>query len=256
MTLASTGPTTDLALRLAARPPNRAMVVGASLVVTAVTLLAVVAAYLVADLGPRRYEARSAIGYQGEAWVETVAVTARSPDLLRPISERRGIPLTELEEDLAVAQVPDTQVIELRYRHTDPEVALAVVGELTSAVVAVVPAPGFDEVQALLDARRSELVTQIDAARAAVEAAGRGSELDLALEEMADLKGQLRAVDQLRVQNQVRLVERPHAVSVVTSPYVAHDAVEPRPWRSAMFGLVAGASVAGVVALYLLRRTA
>jgi uncharacterized protein involved in exopolysaccharide biosynthesis len=244
------------------------------------TLGAAGLAYALAGMGEERYAAEAQILYDSPASgaeldqeLATQEVLLQSRAVLAPLAEEVGVRVADLQRALDVDIVGGSQILELRFEHSDPDVAVVVLGGIAERYVALSRDTAGQELggaQGIVEERLAATEEQLAAATA------RRDELALAREQAAGATGtppadvEERSLDAeiIRLQQQLgSLQERAVGLQLETESlasarllddvYVLEDPVGPRPLPAAAAGALVGLVVSGgAVALYLRRRSA
>ena len=222
---------------------------------------------------PKTYGARAEILYpigqdqQGgdplrqERQLSTQLVFLKSRAVLGPIAQKQGMQFKELDENLSVEVLQDSEVIQVEAHGTSKESARQTLQAVTDGYLALADQPSgvtrnLETQLVATRANTARIQTQVDQLTAGVLA---GTATQTALN---DARTQLAASLEREKAIQVRIDEinltgrsGPNA-QLLTPPYVLPDPVSPQPLIAAGTGALVGLLVAGgVVAVGARRRT-
>lgn len=237
-------------------------------------------AYALASMGEERYAAEAQILYDSPASgaeldqeLATQEVLLQSRAVLAPVAEAVGGRVADLQEALDVDIVGGSQILELRFEHSDPDSAAVLLDNITERYLSLSRDTAAQELGGAEDIVQRELAETQEQLAAAT---GRRDELALAREQAAGETGtppadvEERSLDAEIIRLQQRLgslQERGVGLQLETASlasarllddvYVLEDPVAPRPLAAAAAGALVGLVVSGgAVALYLRRRSA
>jgi uncharacterized protein involved in exopolysaccharide biosynthesis len=227
-------------------------------------------AYGFAALRPPVYGARSEILFRTgsdtsqlfDQEMQTQVELLRSPAYLGPTAEAMDLEVEELTKAVDAQQVGGSELLRLTMKDEDPRRALEGVSSITDTYVS------RSQRQRATDDEEKVLQRQIKAMRTRVArlnsalariagqaAASARSESGVPVAVSAErqrLEGEVRVVGQRASDLESRLTDyRLHemstnpSITVIASPYLLNDPVEPRPLRSMVAGLLVGILLAG-----------
>ncbi len=242
--------------------PSGKLLTSIGLVALVITALCAEVAYVVADLQPNVWAARSQIQYQGATWVETQSERVNSRSLLEPIALAEGIPIDEFEAAWTGGQVLGTEILQFEYASEDPDQALAVVEQVTNRYLAEFQADADEVPAALLDyqALEKQYSDQIAASAALVEelsdelgANGQPKPAyNAALQSLQTDRASLNAV-RLQIAGFGVFNRGIQTPELVTDPFLLSQPVAPLPGKRAIFGLIGGMALATAFVFVALR---
>jgi len=205
-------------------------------------LLGGVAAFVISAQSAELWEARAELEYRGQSFVETAAISAASRTEIASVAAEFGLPVDDVEERFLVVQAPNSQILELRFHDEDRDRSLALLGEMTDAVVARSGDSGLEAQILLVQQELDRLQTNLDTRRAAIEglsaAAPTTPAVTADIEQIVVLSRQVADLELRLVDLELREVEE--APVVVTAPYLVSEPSAPNPFRRAMLGALAG----------------
>ena len=122
--------------------PTRAVALAAA-TIAGFTLVGALVGYLVANSRTKVYAARAEVTYlldesiptdflRTDRRLATQLVTLRSRSVLGPIAERRDLDVDDLINDVTAEVIESSEVIRIEVRNRDPDLAVAVAGEIVT----------------------------------------------------------------------------------------------------------------------------
>lgn len=205
-------------------------------------------AYVVASQTPDTWESVSELEYRGNSFVETAAISAASRTEIEGVALQYDLTADDVEERFVVRQIPNSEVLELRYRDEDRARALDVLSSLTDVIIDRATNSGLETQIEIVQDELERVRTDRDARRSDVDAidaetdTSTDASASAAVEEIAVLSGQVADLELRLVDLQLRRVEE--APVIVTAPYTTTEPVGPKPMQAAVLGAVAGFAVA------------
>jgi uncharacterized protein involved in exopolysaccharide biosynthesis len=242
------------------------------LVALTIILLGTAAGLAGALILPKTYGARSEVLYsvgseQGgdplkqDRLLSTQLVLLKSPRLLGEIAKKQGRQFKDLDKEVSVQVVDNSNVIQVEAEGTSKLAAMQTLQAVMDGYLALASQPTgatlyLEKQLADAQAKTQELRTREQQTAPAV-AAGNGTQASL-----NDLRAQINtSVDQEKaIQNQIQQAklrgEGGPPVQLLTPPYTLPDPVFPQPLIAAGTGALVGLVVAGaVIAVGVRRRT-
>lgn len=242
--------------------PSGKLLTAIGLIALVITGLCAEVAYIVADLQPDVFAAKSQIQYQGATWVETQSERVNSRTLLEPIAIAEDIPIDVFEANWEAGQVLGTEILQFQYASEDKEQALRVVEAVTNRYLAEFEAQADEIPVALLDyqALESNYVDQLAAATARTEELSddigpNGNPkpaYTAALQDRQTIQASLNAV-RLQIAGFSIFNQNAQTPQLVTEPYLLRDPVAPLPGKRAVFGLLGGLALSTAFVFVALR---
>lgn len=242
--------------------PSGKLLTSIALIALVITALCAEVAYVVADLQPDVFAAKSQIQYQGATWVETQSERVNSRTLLEPIAIAEDIPIDEFELHWDAGQVLGTEILQFQYASEDKEQALRVVEAVTNRYLAEFEAQADVVPTALLDYQALEQNYEDNLAAATARAEELSQEVGVngnpkpaytaALQDRQTIQASLNAV-RLQIAGFSVFNRTGQTPQLVTEPYLLRDPVAPLPAKRAVFGLLGGLALATAFVFVALR---
>lgn len=208
-------------------------------------LLGGVAAFVISSRSVEVWEAKAELEYRGQSFVETAAISAASRTDIARVADEFGLPVDDVEERFLVVQAPNTQILELHFYDEDRDRSLAVLGEMTDAIVAQSGDSGLATQILLVEEELDRVQADLDTRRAAIDGlpvAPTSPAVTADVEQILVLSRQIADLELRLVDLELREVEE--APVVVTAPYLLSEPSAPNPIRRAMMGALAGLAFA------------
>lgn len=241
--------------------PSGKLLTAVGLVALTIVGLATEAAYLVADMQPDVFAAKSQIQYQGATWVETQSEIVNSRTLLEPVALKEGIPIDEFVANWIAGQKLGTEILELQYNSEDKDQALDIVAAVTDRYLADFKTEAEErpkvilEYEALADSLRDQIaVKSAEVEELTKELRGNiaSPALTSALQDRAALNAAYQQV-QLQIAGAGIFTQPANTPKLVTQPFLLGSPVAPLPGKRAIFGLVGGLALAAAFVFVALR---
>lgn len=230
---------------------------------------AAVAAYLYADGRREIFGGRAEILYEGqqvslateaEREVATQRALLESASTLGPVAERFGLVPDDLDEDVSVESVGNSNVLRVTVSNADPAVAVDVaqaVAETYIAQVVRAESPELEEAKSLIQSRIDELTAELGDLR---ESLGEGRQQLAAtrstvkdgqvLAEMESLLGRIGSLQDRLTELEIQQITAATA-RILTPAYLLDEPLEPQPIRAGAGGAIAGLFVACLALLVI-----
>jgi len=223
---------------------------------------AAVAAYLYADRREETFGGRAEILFEGQEvglateaarQIATQEALLESASTLGPVAERFGLAPDDLDEDVSVESVGDSNVLRVTAGNADPAVAVEVsqaVAETYIAQVAGAESPELEEAKSLIQSRIEELTTQLADLQKGLRkgkqklVATRSSVKDgQVLAETESLLGRIATLQDRLTELEVQQITAARA-RILTPAYLLEEPLQPQPVRAGAGGAIAGLFVA------------
>jgi uncharacterized protein involved in exopolysaccharide biosynthesis len=222
---------------------------------------AAVAAYLYAERKPEVYGGRVEILYEGqdvslateaERQIATQRALLESSSTLGPVAERFALDADDLDKDVSVESVGDSNVIRVTVGNDDPRVAVDVAQAVAETYVAGIirpESPELEEAKSLIRGRIEELTAQLAelqqgiGTRKTEEERRSNVEKSQALAEVESLLGRIGSLQDRLTELEVQQLTASGA-RILTPSYLLDDPLEPQPMRAGAGGAIAGLFIA------------
>jgi capsular polysaccharide biosynthesis protein len=243
-----------------------------ALLTVTIILLGTAAGLAAALILPKTYGARAEILYpvqdqapsdplKQDRQLSTQLVLLKSPAVLGPVAQKQGREVRDLEKDLSVQVLENSEVIQVEAHGSTPQAAQQTLQSVIDSYLALASQPtgvarNLETQLAQAKANTAQLQAQVEQLRTAVLAgSATQSSLDAARAQLTasqDLEKALQArIDQVKLAGQ----QGPQA-QLLTPPYPLPDPVFPQPLIAGGTGALVGVVVAGGMLALSLRRQA
>lgn len=229
---------------------------------------AAVAAYVYADGRQEIFGGRAEILYEGqqvslateaERQVATQRALLESASTLGPVAERFGLVPDDLDEDVSVESVGDSNVLRVTVSNADPAVAVDVaqaVAETYIAQIVRAESPELEEAKSLIQSRIDELTAELGDLRESLGegkqqlAATRSTVKGQVLAEMEFLLDRVGSLQDRLTELEIQQITAAGA-RILTPAYALDEPLEPQPIRAGAGGAIAGLFVACLALLVI-----
>jgi uncharacterized protein involved in exopolysaccharide biosynthesis len=243
-----------------------------ALLTVTIILLGTAAGLAAALILPKTYGARAEILYpvqdqapsdplKQDRQLSTQLVLLKSPAVLGPVAQKQGREVRDLEKDLSVQVLENSEVIQVEAHGSTPQAAQQTLQGVIDSYLALASQPtgvarNLETQLAQAKANTAQLQAQMEQLRTAVLAGtATQASLDAARAQLTasqDLEKALQArIDQVKLAGQ----QGPQA-QLLTPPYPLPDPVFPQPLIAGGTGALVGVVVAGGMLAISLRRQA
>jgi uncharacterized protein involved in exopolysaccharide biosynthesis len=223
---------------------------------------AAIAAYLYADRRQEIFGGRAEILYEGqevrlateaERQIATQQALLKSASTLGPVAEQFRLAPDDLDEDVSVESVGDSNVLRVTVGHADPAIAVEVTQAVAEAYIAQVvraESPELEEAKSLIHSRIKELTAQLaglqkslDKGKEKLAAPRLPANDSQVLAEVESLLGRIGSLQDRLTELELQQITAAGA-RILTPAYLLDEPLEPQPFRAGAGGGIAGLFVA------------
>lgn len=222
---------------------------------------AAIAAYVYSDGRQEVFGGRAEILYVGreilsateaERQLATQRALLDSASTLAPVARRFGLALDDLDDQVSVETVGDSNVLRLTVGNPEPELVVAITQAVSESYIAQVrrgESPALEKAKGLIESRIEELAgglsdiqERFGNAKGQLAATSTVEDGRL-LAEMQSLLGRTGSLQDRLTELEVEQITNSGA-RILTRAYLLDEPLEPQPLRAAAAGAIAGLFVA------------